>query len=126
MPGFGQNPSEWQISWVLSHSGQGKEAIFKVQWSTGDLTWVPQVELESLAVLDKYLEAMGVSCMKDLPATMPKTPSISVSVMKIALKLSSGHHSYIANTRLKPKMEGRTNYLTAATAENPMSITVKK
>jgi hypothetical protein len=44
----------------LSHSGRGQDAVYKVQWSTGDVTWVPFIELKGSAVLDEYDEAMGI------------------------------------------------------------------
>ncbi|KIL59509.1 hypothetical protein M378DRAFT_52971, partial [Amanita muscaria Koide BX008] len=66
LPGLGQEPKEWHIDRILSHSGRGRDALFEVQWSTGDVTWVPYVELKELAVLDEYLEAMGVTHPKEL------------------------------------------------------------
>jgi hypothetical protein len=83
LPGFGQDPAEWQISRVLSHSGCGREAVFEVQWSTGDMTWVPYVELADSAVLDEYFEAMGISRLKDLAAGPPH-PAIEVSAARVA------------------------------------------
>ena len=36
----------------------GCKAVFEVQWLTGDVTWVPHIELADSAVLDEYFEAM--------------------------------------------------------------------
>ncbi|KIL61397.1 hypothetical protein M378DRAFT_52496, partial [Amanita muscaria Koide BX008] len=66
IPGFGQDPSEWQLDRVLSHSGRGPEALFEVQWTTGDVTWVSASELRDSVVLDEYLEAMGVGGLNQL------------------------------------------------------------
>jgi hypothetical protein len=78
LPGFGQDPTEWQILHILSHSGHGHKAVFKVQWSTGDVTWVPYVELRESAVLDEYFKVMGVSRLADL-STKLWHPSVDVS-----------------------------------------------
>ena len=52
--------------------------MFEVQWSTGDVTWVPHIELADSAVLDEYFEAMGVTRLADL-SSEPRRPSVEVS-----------------------------------------------
>ncbi|TDL18540.1 hypothetical protein BD410DRAFT_698614, partial [Rickenella mellea] len=61
IPGFGDNPREWQVDRILSHSGKGREADFQIQWSTGDVTWAPYEEVKHLEALSAYCEAMGIS-----------------------------------------------------------------
>ncbi|PIL26936.1 hypothetical protein GSI_10074 [Ganoderma sinense ZZ0214-1] len=60
IPGFGENPREWAVDRILSHVGRGSEAEFEVQWSTGDVTWVPHADIQHLQALSEYLEALGV------------------------------------------------------------------
>jgi len=53
LPGFGAVPSEWAVDRILSHSGQGRDAMFEVKWKSGDVTWLQYAEV-------KHLEAMGI------------------------------------------------------------------
>ncbi|EPQ49882.1 hypothetical protein GLOTRDRAFT_51447, partial [Gloeophyllum trabeum ATCC 11539] len=38
LPGFGENPKEWAVDRILSHSGKGRATLFELQWKTGDVT----------------------------------------------------------------------------------------
>ncbi|KAF8988994.1 hypothetical protein BDQ17DRAFT_1334329 [Cyathus striatus] len=68
IPGLGENPSEWSVDHILSHSGKGLDAQFEILWSTGDTTWAPYEEVGHLNAMDEYCEAMGISHPKKLPA----------------------------------------------------------
>jgi hypothetical protein len=83
LPGFGQNPTEWNIDHILSHSCHGKDALFEVQWTTGDVTWVPYVELRDTIAMDGYLEAMGTLNPRGLNLTTggPNIGAAAISVM---------------------------------------------
>ena len=61
LPGFGEHPREWAVDRILSHMGRGSDAEFEVQWSTGDVTWVPYADIKHLQALREYYEALGVA-----------------------------------------------------------------
>ena len=63
LPGFGEHPREWAVDRILSHMGRGSDAEFEVQWSTGDVTWVPYADIKHLQALREYYEEIGrASC----------------------------------------------------------------
>ncbi|KAF8631005.1 hypothetical protein AX17_005173 [Amanita inopinata Kibby_2008] len=74
LPGFNENPREWNIEQILTHSGCRNNAIFQVQWSTGDVTWAPYAEMKNLTVLDEYFEVMGVTHPRELANNMDGPP----------------------------------------------------
>ena len=87
LPGLGHTLEEWSIDRILSHAGRGTDALFEIQWSTGDVTWAPYAELKGLSVLDEYLEAMGVVHPKQLkPGRTNKDPAVGLSVMDFILE----------------------------------------
>ncbi|KAI0078734.1 hypothetical protein K474DRAFT_1563574, partial [Panus rudis PR-1116 ss-1] len=61
IPGFGDNPTEWAVDRIISHSGKGVNAEFEVQWSNGDVTWLPYHEVKHLEAMDAYCDAMGIT-----------------------------------------------------------------
>ncbi|TFK79150.1 hypothetical protein K466DRAFT_465332, partial [Polyporus arcularius HHB13444] len=61
LPGFGEHPREWAVDRILSHVGQGMDAEFEVQWTMGDVMWVPYHDVRHLQALTGYFEALGVS-----------------------------------------------------------------
>lgn len=71
MPGFGDEPREWVVIRILAHSGRGTSADFQVQWSNGDVTWLPFSEARHLQALDSYCEAMGIIHPRNLPFVAP-------------------------------------------------------
>ena len=58
--------NEWAIEKIVSHHGQGSDAIFKAMWKLGDRTWAPYSTARHLGVLKAYLEAMGADRVSDL------------------------------------------------------------
>ncbi|RPD56919.1 hypothetical protein L226DRAFT_436195, partial [Lentinus tigrinus ALCF2SS1-7] len=66
LPGFGEHPREWAVDRILSHVGKGAGAEFEVQWSTGDVTWVPYQDIKHLQALTEYYEALGISGIRQL------------------------------------------------------------
>ena len=66
LPGFGEQPREWAVDRFLSHVGKGAEAEFEVQWSTGDVTWVPYKDVKHLQAYTEYCEALGISNIRQL------------------------------------------------------------
>jgi hypothetical protein len=61
LPGFGEKPREWSVDRIISHCGRGKSAEFEVQWSTGDITWMPYFDVKHLQAFDEYCEALGIN-----------------------------------------------------------------
>ncbi|KAG6835343.1 hypothetical protein H0H93_002433, partial [Arthromyces matolae] len=58
---------EWAVDQIVTHSGAKKQAIFEILWKTGDKSWLPFGQISHLCALDKYLEAMGIKNISDLP-----------------------------------------------------------
>ena len=77
IPGFGEQPREWAVDRILSHVGAGRNAEFEVQWTTGDVSWAPYHDVQHLQVLSEYLEALGVSGVRQLRDNRP-TPASSL------------------------------------------------
>ncbi|SJL09561.1 uncharacterized protein ARMOST_12941 [Armillaria ostoyae] len=60
--------NEWKIKGIVAHKGKGRDTIFKVEWATGDKTWVPYGDaLNYKAALQDYLDILGVKSMSQLP-----------------------------------------------------------
>ena len=57
---------QWKIEKIVSHSGAREHALFKVQWSTGDVTWMPYQEISGLPALLEYLDLVGVKDISNL------------------------------------------------------------
>ncbi|KAI4294106.1 hypothetical protein K525DRAFT_177055, partial [Schizophyllum commune Loenen D] len=66
IPGFGEQPTEWAVDRILSHSGKGTSAIFELKWASGDITWFPYHQIKHLAAMDQYCEAMGIDHARNL------------------------------------------------------------
>ncbi|EPS99931.1 hypothetical protein FOMPIDRAFT_1123712, partial [Fomitopsis schrenkii] len=66
LPGFGEQPREWVVLNIVSHSGRGANAEFLVRWSTGDETWVPYHDVRHLQALTEYCEALGIVSISQL------------------------------------------------------------
>ncbi len=45
---------------------QGSAAEFEIQWSTGNVTWVPYNDIKHLQALHEYYEALGVSHIREV------------------------------------------------------------
>ena len=71
----------------MSHSGQGIDVQFEVQWTTGDVTWLSYAEAKHLEPLKAYCEAMGIKHPKDLPKRMSHLPDeVIIGVASTALR----------------------------------------
>ncbi|KAI0323421.1 hypothetical protein GY45DRAFT_1214341, partial [Cubamyces sp. BRFM 1775] len=66
LPGFGEHPREWAVDRILTHSGRGQAAQFEVQWTTGDVTWVPYQDVRHLQAVAEYFEALGITEARQL------------------------------------------------------------
>ena len=68
IPELGGINHEWMINHVLTHRGSNTDIKFKVEWSTGDQTWVPPLDIEGSAALGEYLKFLGIEGVSDLQA----------------------------------------------------------
>ncbi|KAG1888163.1 hypothetical protein F4604DRAFT_1489844, partial [Suillus subluteus] len=57
---------DWSVSRVLDHHGQGTNALFKVEYTTGDHVWLPYHAVSRLKAVGQYLESLGVIGIKHL------------------------------------------------------------
>jgi hypothetical protein len=69
---------EWSVSHIVTHEGSGTDAVFQVQWGTGDRTWLPYHDVEEFHALQDYFEIIGISRISQLRAKHA-VPSIPVS-----------------------------------------------
>jgi len=67
IPGFSEKLEEWAVDRISSHTSKGEDALFKVQWQTGNITWLTHSEAKHLEALSAYCEAMGINNPKHLP-----------------------------------------------------------
>ena len=58
---------EWAVDRIIGHSGKGTEAIFKLQWKSGDVTWLPYDRVVHLDALSAYLDLLSVTRIAKLP-----------------------------------------------------------
>ncbi len=85
---FNEAPTEWQVRQFVDHTGAGNQAIFKVEWSSGDFSWLPFHEVAHLSALPTYLEAQGIEDVDDLPGkTCPVSPTPPLEVQTSAARL---------------------------------------
>ena len=66
---------EWAVECIKSHSGAKMDAIFKVLWKSGDVTWLPYYQITHLQALTDYFELIGVSQVAKLPNGHGQPPS---------------------------------------------------
>jgi hypothetical protein len=71
----GDEDSEWAIERIIGHANSGKDAVFKVLWKAGDVTFVPWRDISELPSLEAYLEVLGFSKIEDLPAGSERLPN---------------------------------------------------
>jgi hypothetical protein len=68
--------SEWKIDKILSHSGNGERAQFEIQWTAGDITWLPYDEAKKLVAFQDYLDTLGISDVAQLKQPIPTHGSV--------------------------------------------------
>jgi len=77
---------EWSVSRVTDHHGAGTDALFEIEYTTGDKVWLPYHEVSRLEAVGQYLEALGVPSIKHLPR---KVSAIQSSAINVALESDS-------------------------------------
>ncbi|KAJ3807017.1 hypothetical protein F5876DRAFT_80102 [Lentinula aff. lateritia] len=86
---------QWKIDRIVSHSGTKKNAIFEVQWSTGDKTWMSFDDIQDLPCLPEYLDLLGISSVQQLPKGSGKVPEESQITLGLALlSLTTRYYRY--------------------------------
>ncbi|KAF9486668.1 hypothetical protein BDN71DRAFT_1405799, partial [Pleurotus eryngii] len=65
----------WAVNRILSHHGSWMEATFKIEWTSGDVTWLPYHQVSHLQALKTYLEAVGVANIWNLPIGTDQLPT---------------------------------------------------
>ena len=63
---FGETKPEWSVEWILSHYRSGMDALLKVKWASGDVTWLVYPEVSHLSVLSEYLELVETNEIRNL------------------------------------------------------------
>ena len=106
LPGFGEQPREWAVDRFLSHIGRGAAAEFEVQWSTGDVTWVPYRDVKHLQAFTEYCEALGISNIRQLQdqtttipeaatsGTIDHTVKLNVNAIMVTVRVAQGHNNH--------------------------------
>jgi hypothetical protein len=59
---------------ILSHSGAKTDSIFKIEWKSGDITWLPYYQITHLQALTDYLDLFRVNQINNLPKGTGKPP----------------------------------------------------
>jgi hypothetical protein len=86
---LGGTEGEWLVDRIRSHTGQGANAWFEVLWKSGDVTWLPHLQITKTAALGEYLESQGVSNVRQLPrgsGKPPKDPELTISMLAHVLE----------------------------------------
>jgi hypothetical protein len=56
------------VDQIEGHVRSRDDAIFKIKWKSGDVTWMPYYQIAHLEALEAYLDLIGVDKIYDLPA----------------------------------------------------------
>ena len=52
--------NEWAVDVIRTHARSGEDAVFKILWKSGDITWMPYFQIKELQALDVYLKLLGI------------------------------------------------------------------
>ncbi|TFY57697.1 hypothetical protein EVJ58_g6867 [Rhodofomes roseus] len=107
LPGFGEQPREWVVERIVTHSGRGAHAEFLVRWSTGDETWVPYHDVRHLQALTEYCEALGITSVSQLsdPPTQPASADDGGDAIEIkCCRLTSAPSVPLVETPREPPL----------------------
>jgi hypothetical protein len=72
---------EWAVSRIKTHSGKGRNAIFEIEWKSGDVTWLPYHKIDHLTVLQQYFEACGIEKIDELENGKSAPTSVDPQVL---------------------------------------------
>jgi RNase H-like domain found in reverse transcriptase/Integrase zinc binding domain/Reverse transcriptase (RNA-dependent DNA polymerase)/Retroviral aspartyl protease/Zinc knuckle len=79
---------EWAVDYIKSHSGAKTDAIFEIQWKTGDTTWMPYYQITHLQALTDYLQLIGVPQIAKLPNGQGRPPTEDLQLELSSISLS--------------------------------------
>ncbi|KAF8236819.1 hypothetical protein L208DRAFT_1524222, partial [Tricholoma matsutake] len=69
---------EWAIEHIEEHIGARTDAIFKMRWKSGDVTWMPYYQIEHLDALRAYFELLGIEKIHELPRIILSLPGATM------------------------------------------------
>ena len=99
---FEDQEHEWAVDKITSHKGSKSDALFEVRWKSGDPMWLPYDQVEHLAALQEYFDALGVSNVSDLPdgAGSPPTndPQVFLGYSGVLPSYRTGSHPATSTT----------------------------
>lgn len=84
--GFNDHPKEWAVEAITTHSGKGRNSLFRVRWKSGDETWEEYRSVAHLEPLKAYCEAMGVESPEKLPSSKSQ---LTVAVSEFEIQVNS-------------------------------------
>ena len=87
--------NEWAVDRIKSHSGTKTDAVFEIQWKSGDVTWLPYYQITHLQALTDYLELIGVSKVSKLPPGPGRPPSNDPQIFLGSLSLQPPPDSFL-------------------------------
>ena len=74
---------EWSVSCITDHHGTRTNALFEIEYTTGNKVWLPYHEVSRFEAISQYLEALGVLSIKHLPR---KVSAIQSSMINVPLE----------------------------------------
>jgi hypothetical protein len=79
---------EWSVKGIIRHQYSGKDAMFLLEWGTGDCTWLPYHDVQVLDALQDYFEVLGIKSIDQLrgPCHEDLEIPLSVNLIEPALK----------------------------------------
>jgi hypothetical protein len=81
------------VSQVKSHSGQRQNALFEIEWKSGDVTWLPYHKIDHLTALMQYLEALGMKSIDELRSSSVISPEIDNQIMLSHIEIEEAFDS---------------------------------
>jgi hypothetical protein len=110
--GLGEDPMEWEVDQILSHSRKGNSAQFELKWKSGDITWETLYVIKHLEALEEYLQAMGIEKMTQLPAGQGKLPEEQEQVIfALAICLEAEGKQYIRDRKYATSFSSLQSYI---------------
>jgi hypothetical protein len=127
---------EWNVSKIITHQNLGVDAVFQVEWGSGDHTWLPYHEVVDLDALGDYFDILGISEINQLK--MPRkqgmeinrentqlhnlelnnrTSAAEVVLTQPVLQSISHNESDESEEILKPHTKGEKNQVTTLTSD---------
>ena len=83
--------NEWAVNHIKSYSGSKSEALFKILWKSGDITWLPYYQITHLQALTNNMELIGVQKVSKIPKGTGKPPTDDPQIFLGAL---DPHHYF--------------------------------